>query len=296
METTASDPSAERPLPPMTIAQSIVAVLVAVAAMIVSALALLLKPMFGREATLLIYYSLGMGLAVVLACRIRRLPLECSSFDLRVPPVSTWLPLALGSVGLLLGVVAPVTSLLPMSEESAERLAELAGQKGVASLLVFVVAAPVLEEMLFRGVILDGLLRVYSARTAILVSSLLFGIIHMNSIQFVTGTILGAFAGWVYYRSRSLLACVLIHMAANGTGFILRLCWDTAEAAREQPPLVESYGGVAPMVAILTVCTLAAVGSVWFLHRHWRVTDPASHWPSRHRRIRSARTTAPPNP
>lgn len=138
--------------------------------------------------------------------------------------------------------------------------------------------------------ILDGLLRKYSAQTAILVSSLLFGLIHMNPTQFVTGTILGAFAGWVYFRSRSLLACILIHMAANGAGYLTRLSLDEATPIDVSSSLVESYGGVVPMVGTIAGSVLVVVASVWALRRQWR-GRPASRWPSSERR-RSTRSGA----
>jgi len=273
----------EKPMPPMTIAQSIGAVLAGILTLLLAGIVLLLKPLLGEETTGLVHYGLGMGLAVFFACGIRELPIERASFDLRVPRASTWLPLALGCIGLLFGVVEPIASFMPVSESFQKYLAEAAVKTGFATLLTFVIAAPVLEELLFRGVILDGLLRRYSARTAILVSSLLFGFMHLNPIQFVTGTILGAFAGWVYFRSRSLLACILIHMAANGTGYLMRLLHDEAKPIDFSSSLVEGYGGVVPMVGTIAGSLLVVVASVWALRRQWR-GRPASRWPSSERR------------
>jgi len=280
----------EKPLPPMTIAQSMGALVAGLVAQLIAGIALLLKPLLGEETTRLVFYGLGMGLAVFFACRIRELPTERASFDLRVPRASTWLPLALGSIGLLFGVLSPIDSLIPVSEDFQKWLAEAAGQTGFATLLMVVIAAPVLEELLFRGVILDGLLRKYSARTAILVSSVLFGLMHLNPNQVVTGTILGAFAGWVYFRSRSLLACILIHMAANGAGYLARSLLDEAKPIDVSSSLVESHGGVVPMVGTIAGSVLVVVASVWALRRQWR-GRPASRWPSSGRR-RSTRSGA----
>lgn len=89
----------ERPMPPMTIAQSMGALVAGIVAQLIAAIAFLLKPLLGEETTRLVWYELGMGLAVFFACRIRELPTARASFDLRVPRASTWLPLALGSIG-----------------------------------------------------------------------------------------------------------------------------------------------------------------------------------------------------
>jgi membrane protease YdiL (CAAX protease family) len=83
------------------------------------------------------------------------------------------------------------------------------------------VAAPVLEEMLFRGVILRGFLRQYSRTFAIVWSAALFGIAHLNLYQMMTALAIGIVAGWLYERCRSLWPCILLHAAYNGfvTGY-----------------------------------------------------------------------------
>ena len=85
---------------------------------------------------------------------------------------------------------------------------------GIVPLLFSCIAAPVLEEMLFRGVILRGFLRQYSRTFAILWSAALFGIAHLNLYQFVTafvdrhrrrvGSTSGAIAVAVHPAAREL--------------------------------------------------------------------------------------------
>jgi membrane protease YdiL (CAAX protease family) len=77
------------------------------------------------------------------------------------------------------------------------------------------IGAPLLEEMLFRGVILRSFLTQYSRQTAILWSSLLFGLAHLNAYQFFTGLIIGIVSGWLYERTRSLWPSILLHAAFN---------------------------------------------------------------------------------
>ena len=81
--------------------------------------------------------------------------------------------------------------------------------------LAAVVIAPLTEEAVFRGLILGGLLRRYSAPTAILVSAVLFALWHRNPYQFVTAFYLGLLGGWIYVRTRSLWPCVILHALTN---------------------------------------------------------------------------------
>ena len=105
--------------------------------------------------------------------------------------------------------------LFPMSADDIARLeGPMAG--GLVPTLFACVAAPVLEEMLFRGVILRGFLRRYSRTFAILWSAALFGIAHLNIYQLATALAVGVVAGWLYERCRSLWPCILLHATYNG--------------------------------------------------------------------------------
>ena len=86
---------------------------------------------------------------------------------------------------------------------------------GFASLVTVCLLAPVLEEMLFRGVILRSFLHQYSRWTAILGSAFLFGLAHLNVYQFAAGLFIGTILGWLYERTRSLWPSILLHGAYN---------------------------------------------------------------------------------
>jgi len=102
----------------------------------------------------------------------------------------------------------------PMSDEDVELFDALLGP-GVLSILFACVAAPVLEEMLFRGVMLRAFLRQYTPRFSIVWSAALFGIAHLNVYQLATAFVAGLVTGWLYERCRSLWPCILLHAAYN---------------------------------------------------------------------------------
>ncbi len=81
--------------------------------------------------------------------------------------------------------------------------------------------SPVIEELIFRGIILDGFLSRYSTRKAILLSSLFFSVLHFSPLQILYTFILGIFCGWYYSRTRNLLSCIIIHFLNNLIGIIV---------------------------------------------------------------------------
>jgi len=83
------------------------------------------------------------------------------------------------------------------------------------SVITVCVLAPILEEMLFRGIILRSFLHQYRPLYAILGSAVLFGLAHLNIYQFAAGVAVGIVSGWIYERARSLWPCILLHAAYN---------------------------------------------------------------------------------
>jgi membrane protease YdiL (CAAX protease family) len=107
-----------------------------------------------------------------------------------------------------------VVSLVPMNDDDIA-LFEAVMAPGLISVVFACVGAPVLEEMLFRGIMLRGFLRRYSRGFSILWSAALFAIAHLNLYQVSTALALGIMAGWLYERCRSLWPCILLHAAYN---------------------------------------------------------------------------------
>ena len=99
-----------------------------------------------------------------------------------------------------------------------------------ATLLVSVVVAPICEEMFFRGFVFMGLLRAMPLWAAIVLSSFLFSIAHVDLGSFAVLFIIGLALAFVRWRTRSLWPSVLLHLLNNaiGTVLILLVMWGLA--------------------------------------------------------------------
>ncbi len=78
--------------------------------------------------------------------------------------------------------------------------------------------APVSEELIFRGVILDFGRTGFRAGVAVFLSALAFGIFHMNIIQGIYAAIFGIILGYVRLTRNSLLDSIITHMTINIAG------------------------------------------------------------------------------
>lgn len=96
--------------------------------------------------------------------------------------------------------------------------------------LSMALVAPLVEEMMFRGAIQGYLMRRCSNPwTAIVVSALVFGVIHMNPVQVVYATLLGLVLGWIYYRTRSLLPVIAGHVLNNSVAVASMKIWGSED-------------------------------------------------------------------
>ena len=147
-------------------------------------------------------------------------------------PSGRYIALAVGlalALNPLVNEVRPVVErLFPMSHEiqlALERMMAAITDLPTA-LLLFAFIPAICEEVAFRGFILSGLEKGHGVRTAILISALLFGFMHvLLSLfqQLFNATLLGLVLGLLAVRSKSLLPGILFHLLNNGiavaTGF-----------------------------------------------------------------------------
>ena len=101
----------------------------------------------------------------------------------------------------------------------------LEGQDSIALFLFFLtacVAAPMFEEIFFRGFLLSSLTRYVPVWGAIVISGFVFAIAHLSFSEVLPLATLGILLGVVYTRSRNLLASMLLHGLWNA-GTLLSL-------------------------------------------------------------------------
>jgi membrane protease YdiL (CAAX protease family) len=250
-----------------TINQSIGIIGMMICSMLLACPLLFAENLIGKEASFFLYYVASMGIALAIVLNMRKNKTQDQqTFHYEVEDTSIVPFIMVATLALIFGITAPLTSLIPVPDFFKKILLDLGNQTGFFPFLTIVIAAPILEELVFRGIILDGFLKRYSPTKAILFSSFLFGFIHLNPWQFVGAGILGIFMGWIYYRTRSVALTIIIHLTNNLAAFSLgQLSELTMENIDE--PLTDYYGGIVPMVLITTSAIVVLAASVYYLHQ-----------------------------
>ena len=92
------------------------------------------------------------------------------------------------------------------------------------SLIFFgIIIAPTIEEIIFRGFLQSALKNYFGGRYAILISASLFAAVHMDVFAFFQILILGMLLGYLYEKTQTLVASVVVHILHNSLTLVFLL-------------------------------------------------------------------------
>ena len=109
---------------------------------------------------------------------------------------------------------------IPGYEAAIEGYLETFGSIGICTMIIAATLGPIAEEVIFRGIIQRGMMNLYSPKFSIIVSSLIFGVIHFIPIQVVSAFFIGIVLAWIYYKTKSLWLPILLHIVNNSIAFL----------------------------------------------------------------------------
>jgi len=103
-------------------------------------------------------------------------------------------------------------------------LARASGTESVEAVLAMALAPALAEEIFFRGALLSLLSQRLGPGWGLLLSSLLFGLLHMDPAQGGAAAVLGLYLGALTLRTGSIHAAILCH-GLNNLMAILAALW-----------------------------------------------------------------------
>ncbi|MGB8021378.1 MAG: type II CAAX endopeptidase family protein [Candidatus Nanopelagicales bacterium] len=129
------------------------------------------------------------------------------------------------------------------------------------ALLGITILPPLVEETVFRGVLIERWTAKWRVGVAIIVSAVCFGILHADPVG---AGVFGVIMSLLYLRTRSLWPGILVHFANNFFALVMMRVWaEEASAAAPVPSVSE---------ALLSAGLLLAVSVpfvAWFIKVHW---------------------------
>jgi len=143
--------------------------------------------------------------------------------------VAVGIPLGIASQLVLVNAVNwPLARLFPDAfsfEEVSKRASDLVdaahGGWVVVLAVVVIVGAPIVEEIVYRGVVQPGLVASWGRTAGIVVTAALFAAIHMQPVEFPGLFAFALVLGWARHSTGTIGMSIVTHMAFNATGLAL---------------------------------------------------------------------------
>lgn len=117
-------------------------------------------------------------------------------------------------------LVGTLLSLLLSGGTAVNAVQEYAMDQSPLKILVMVILAPLLEELICRKLLIDRIGR-YGEKLTVLLSGLIFGLLHQNLFQFFYAFALGAVFAYIYIRTGKLRYTVILHAIINFMGSVI---------------------------------------------------------------------------
>ncbi len=183
----------------------------------------------------------------------------------------------LGFIWLIEGCFGKLFDLMKPDTNSLELPLTNVGWLFVNLLLLGVVPA-ICEELLFRGVIFGGLRKSYSSTTSILLTGLLFAMMHQNIMQFIYPFILGCVLSAVMDKTHNILYPILIHMFNNFTTIIISYIFVTVNKVEDTSKLfnTEWWGIIVAILLAVVTCVILWLIYRFYLQKHEKTEENGS--------------------
>ena len=128
------------------------------------------------------------------------------------------------------------------------------------------ILAPLWEELFFRGILLRRFAMKWKASTSIIVSSLIFGLMHFGGNSMIHATLFGCLMGFVYLKTQNIWVPIALHSISNFMSFITVLLPSSDEITIAVPSKEELQQTVWVSAVLFVVCTAIFV---YFIIKNW---------------------------
>lgn len=139
-------------------------------------------------------------------------------------------------------------------KEYEELVKNLEIDAGNPAVMVFCVVlfGPLVEEVVFRGMLFGRLRRAFSFWPSALISGILFGVYHMNLVQGIYASIFGVILAYIFEKTETIWGCYLLHAMFNMSSYVIS-GYETAL----QNAGVEVTGIVQILISICSIVVVA---------------------------------------
>lgn len=176
-----------------------------------------------------------------------------------------WRKSMVAMLGCILGTIAMdlLSELIALPNIMEEQMISMCREPW--GILAIAIGAPIGEEIMFRwGIMAHMLRRNSSVPTAILVSAVLFGLMHMNPAQVFFAAAMGIMLGILYWRSGNIIWPIILHVLNNSVACLQ--VWLLGDKVKEYS-LVDTFGGNTIAWYAIGLLLILSTGILWWYLR-----------------------------
>ncbi len=185
--------------------------------------AAMLELMYAHQTEILLAsYFIVLAIVWIMARRRGLTVLAFTGMERRIPMAIYVLALCAGVAAAFWATIA--VNMAPWPEAWVETYAVESGALTTSrpwlDAAAVVLLGPIVEELLFRGIIYEAFCMLLPAGAAVLFQGLLFGSVHSTVIWMIYAAFMGCVLGYVRKHTGSTRPCILMHMAFNGASYL----------------------------------------------------------------------------
>ena len=192
-------------------------------------------------------YVVAMSIALLFVSvwsRLRGVPvgkIECSKAGFS----PTYILLGVVLLVALSVVLLPLSEMLPADGRNIPR--------GGWTILAVILFAPIFEELLFRVKLYDMLLRDVTPFWAVMLSSLCFGVVHLEPIVAIEAALSGVIFSYFYIQRRSIFSAIILHMINNAFAYLILMVKYQGRTALDFVSDIEFFGIVYAVSVVIVL-------------------------------------------
>jgi hypothetical protein len=118
-------------------------------------------------------------------------------------------------LGISLNNILSMSPLVGMSEAFAQATEDFYAGAFVLEIIGSAILTPILEELVYRGIVYTRLKRHLGVAPVVVLSALVFGLMHFNIVQFIYAFVLGLLLALIMEKHSHVFAPILAHMTIN---------------------------------------------------------------------------------
>jgi len=230
------------------------------------------------------YFKMGFYFTVIMwilySFRKNNLSIKAVIFHPRKEKSSWGKYVFLGLLGDLIAVTLLFLIILIIALNSESLIQEIINSDSevgdstffIGSLFVTILVAPIVEELLFRGILFNKWSESLGAKKALFITSFLFGVLHIGSSPIFIGQLLAGFLFClVYMRTKSLVLPILLHIGNNSISSIGMLINAGDDTNIPDIALMLSQMKVAAIISGVILLILVPIYS-FFMYKLYKTT------------------------